>query len=296
MKTLLAIVLSVVCLTAHAVEVVSTGRGTTEDSAIASAERQAADQVAGTFLIGKTTVNDDSVHDRIEQYSGAVIRHYEKVSSVFKDGLFTVIIKADVDEKKVNEVVTSASASVSDDMRDKVATSRKSMETLSAAIKSVNSMDTMLATKVTAVEYDAHGVSTRVTVKFDVVLSPKWYDDMYSVAKMSSELGMSEARDFGVCFVGDRRFLIVSIACYDMHQSLDLEQQLNYNVYVKTSSDTEWYVMNGLLNMSALYVRGQYNTSQRGMFLYKNGIIHAESVFDISSKTLESVEGFEVKL
>ncbi len=171
-----------------------------------------------------------------------------------------------------------------------------SYEELDNALREITDRTDKVATQVKSVSYRISGDKTQVEIKFDTVWSPKWYGDFRSLAKASSpEPGFLSDRDFGACFVGDRGVLFLSIDCYDVHQVLDLPEQLLFHVYATLNNGTKRDLGSIYSASTPLYYRGQYDSRQAGMFLRKNGVIHEATNITVANEVLEGFTAFEVE-
>jgi hypothetical protein len=297
MKYLLAALLLIVSMIATATEIVAVGHGSTEESALLHAKQEATNQVVGSFLFGRTDIDGNSVRENIHQYNGGFVRKYEVLSSVVAHGVHEVAIRADVDADKINNVIVSTGKDVSPDAIDGATNADESAEKLFNVLHVLMNEKEKFATTVKTIEYKTHGATTRVTIKFDIVWSPKWYDDLYTAAKASGpELSNSADREFGVCFMGDKKFLYTPIECYDLHFNLNMSRDVVFDVYMGEGIGYSKYISNVSVNMNSLYYSGQFDPRQNGMFLDKNGVRHAEAVFDVPSKIVKHVMRFEIEI
>lgn len=105
-----------ICLfvrTALAVEIEATGYGQNTNEALINAKTAAIEKVVGTFVTGRTHVEDERARQRIDQYHGGRGRRYDILRSEIENGLIVIHIRADVDTDKVNTVAQNEGAEIS---------------------------------------------------------------------------------------------------------------------------------------------------------------------------------------
>jgi len=296
MNACLFVLLFLLGMGASASEVVAVGYGDTESAALQQAKLEATSKVAGAFITGRTDVEGDDVKQLITEYRGGFVRRYDVLSVESRDNLVEVIIKADVDEDKINNMIVSSGHKVSPAAIDAVRNAQVSYEELGNALLEIMDRNDKVATQIKSVTYKINGAKTQVTIAFEALWSPKWYDDLRNLAKASGpELGLLTGRDFGACFVGDRGILFLSIECYDVHQVLDLPNQLSFNVYATMRDGTRRDLGSVYSSSSPLYYQGQYDSRQAGMFLRKSGVIHETATIWVANNVLEGFTAFEVE-
>src|SRR5690606_14259461 len=92
--------------------------------------------------------------------------------------------------------------------------------------------------KIKSVEYMINGLQTRVLIEFEAAWSPKWFSDLQSIASTSGPvLSAFTYKDYGVCFYGDRKLLLISVECYDIHSELDLPSEIALTIRARTPDD-----------------------------------------------------------
>ena len=107
------ILIWLICLivrSALAAEVEAVGYGRTAEEALNNAKTAAIEKIAGTFVTGRTQVENDNYRQRIDQYHGGRIRHYDVLRSERENGLIVTRILAEVDTDKVNTVALDQGA------------------------------------------------------------------------------------------------------------------------------------------------------------------------------------------
>jgi len=164
-------------------EVIVTGYGTSVDLALQNAKTVAIEQVAGTFVTGETTVEDDAYRSRIEQYHGGLIRRYEVLGIEQQDGLISTRIAADVDTDKVNTVLTDQGADVSSDAADELTAAADEFERIGRIVAGLDDPQQAFTVQITKVTYRNRGPLTDVEIDVQITTNPKWYDDMRTMAR-----------------------------------------------------------------------------------------------------------------
>ena len=177
------VVLTCLGLSAQAAEVTVTGYGTSVDEALANARTAAVGQMAGTFVTGQSTLEGDAYRSRTDEYNGGRIRKHEILSVDEADGLFAVCIIADVDTDKVNTVIVSNGAEIDPQVADRLDSARDYHEKTRRIVKALDDPAQAFAVEVTKVTYHNRGELTDLVVQGRIVYSPKWYDDVRTMAK-----------------------------------------------------------------------------------------------------------------
>jgi hypothetical protein len=181
MKALAILAFYAVCSCVFATEVVSTGYGRTVEEATRNAKTNALEQVTGTFVIGKSTAEGDVLTTRIDEYNGGLIRKHTVVSTQESAGLIEVVMKADVDTDKVNNIIVSDGGKFPDPAN--LQQSRDDFERTKAIVDALDDPTQAFAVRVGKIAYANRGATTTVTVEAWVVYSPKWYDDVRLMAR-----------------------------------------------------------------------------------------------------------------
>lgn len=174
---------SLFSLNLQAEYVIATGYGKTVAEALQNAKTAAVDQVAGTFITGKSTLDGDSYRSRTDQYTGGLIRKQHILSVSEQDSLFVVRIQADVDTEKVNSVIVSDGAEITTQIADKIEKSRDDFEKTRRIVEALDDPAQAFAVRVRKVDYKNRGELTDVIAEVEIVYSPKWYDDVRVMAK-----------------------------------------------------------------------------------------------------------------
>ncbi|OYW38269.1 MAG: hypothetical protein B7Z35_07810 [Hydrogenophilales bacterium 12-61-10] len=174
---------ALLCQNLQAEEVTVTGYGSTVDVALQNAKTAAVEQVAGTFITGKSTLDGDQYRSRTDQYNGGLIKRHEILSTIEQDGLFAVRIQADVDTDKVNSVIESNGAEITAPVADRIEKSRDDFEKTKRIIEALDDPAQAFAVQVKNVTYRNQGDLTKIIAQIEIIYSPKWYDDVHLMAK-----------------------------------------------------------------------------------------------------------------
>ena len=164
-------------------EVIATGYGTTVDLALQNAKTVAIEQVAGTFITGQTTVDDDFYRSRIEQYHGGLISRYEVLGIEQADGLISAKIAADVDSDKINTVLINQGAEVSNDAAEELTSAADEFERTGRIVAALDDPQQAFVVRITKVTYRNRGSLTDVEIDAQITTNPKWYDDVRTMAR-----------------------------------------------------------------------------------------------------------------
>jgi len=170
-------------LTAVAEEVTSAGYGKTFDEALQNAKTTCVEQVAGTFIVGESSIEGDVYHSHIAQYNGGLITRYTVQTTQENDGLIEVVIKADVDTDKVNSMIVANSAHVSSDVSGKLEKSRDEYNKTQEIITALDETSQAYTVQVGEITYRNRGDLTDVSVQLKLMHSTKWLDDVRVMAK-----------------------------------------------------------------------------------------------------------------
>lgn len=167
----------------HAEEVTVTGYGKTVDEALQNAKIAAVEQVAGTFITARSTLEGDRYASRMDQYNGGLVRRHEVLSAFEQAGLVAVRIKADVDTEKVNSVIVSNDADINAPLADRIDKSRDDYEKTRQIVAALDDPAQAFAVQVGKVAYRNRGALTDIRSEVSIVYSPKWYDDVRVMAQ-----------------------------------------------------------------------------------------------------------------
>lgn len=170
-------------LTAGAEVVTSSGYGKTFDEALQNAKTTCIEQVAGTFIIGESSVDQDVYHSRIAQYNGGLITRYTVLSTRESSGLIEIVINADVDTDKVNSMIVANGADIASDVAEKLEKSRDEHNKSQAIISALDVTSQAYTVQVGKITYRNRGDLTDVSVQLKLMHSPKWFDDVRVMAK-----------------------------------------------------------------------------------------------------------------
>ncbi len=290
MKTFLALwLIAIPCM---AVEVTVVGRGTDPIRSLNDAKIQAVDQVVGTFVVGKTDVNGAQVQRSINQYSGGYIRSYKIISTSRNNGLVETIIVADVDHDKVNTMLFAEQSQISPSMIDQLENAQQSSEKLQTAMSDMVQRPDKFSTKITSIAYDVAGMTTRVFVEYEIVWSPKWYDDMLTLSKTLT-VNDDGSPPFNLCYVGDRKWLLKDIDCYKVQYDIGLDLEQNFAVLMQRADDTSINPISIAVNIKPLYYPRTYK-SDDGVTMYKNAVVRGSVIFSVQTNVLKQITNVQI--
>lgn len=182
MRSFLLVFLFVVT-TAHSAEVVVKGYGKTVEDALQNAKTAALELVAGTFVTGQASLEGERYQSRTAQYNGGLIRRHEIISVEEVGELVVVSIKADVDTDKVNTVVASSGAEITESVGVQLEKARDDFEKTRRIVAALDDPAQAFAVRVANVRYRNRGDMTDVEIDGVVVFNPKWYDDVRLMAR-----------------------------------------------------------------------------------------------------------------
>ena len=191
---ILAVALWIIAAQVGAKEIIVTGYGNTTELAITHAKTAAIEQVAGTFVTGRTTISGEGYQEKIDQYHGGLISRYEILAIDSSDGLISARIRADVDTAKVNTVILENSTAISENSAAQMGKARDDYLEVEQIIDALDDPDQAFAVQTTRISYVNRGRVTDVQIEGQFVLNPKWYDDMKTMAKtMGREIDLGSA-------------------------------------------------------------------------------------------------------
>ena len=164
-------------------EVIATGYGTTVDLALQNAKTLAIEQTAGTFVTGKTSVIDETYRSRIDQYHGGLIRRYQVLAIAQSEGLISARIEADVDTDKINTVLSDLGAEVSAEIGQQLSSAADEFERTGRIVEALDDPNQAFVIRIAKVTYLNRGPVTDVEIDAQIMLNPKWYDDVKTMAR-----------------------------------------------------------------------------------------------------------------
>jgi hypothetical protein len=168
---------------AQSAEVMATGFGKTVDEALQNAKTAALEQVTGTFVTAQASLEGDRHQSRVDQYNGGLIRTHQVISVAEEDGLFIMLIKADVDTDKVNTVIFSQGAEITESVANELEKARDDFDRTRSIVAALDEPSQAFAVRVTNVRYRNRGYMTDVEVDGEIFYNPKWYDDVRLMAR-----------------------------------------------------------------------------------------------------------------
>lgn len=166
-----------IALQAEAVEVVATGVGQTEAVALANAREQALGAAAGTFVIGRRTLDESGVASRVDEYLGGRIRGYTVIDTQWSGEMHQVTIRADVDADKTN-VVLESRGEIDPAWAGQIAAARAERERLAAIVGALDDPQLAFAVTLTHLSFRNQGDATEVEVEASIRWQPKWIADV----------------------------------------------------------------------------------------------------------------------
>lgn len=180
------ILIWLICLmvrSALATEVEAVGYGRTAEEALNNAKTAAIEKIAGTFVMGRTQVENDNYRQRIDQYHGGRIRHYEVLRSEREGGLIVTRILADVDTDKVNTVALNQGADISPATIDQLHADRDDDQRARIILDVLDDPNQAYVVLLMKASYRNRGDKVDVTLEGSIVLNPKWVNDLKVLAQ-----------------------------------------------------------------------------------------------------------------
>jgi len=175
-----------ICLlvrSALALEVEAAGYGRNAEEALNNAKTAALEKVAGTFLTGRTQVEDDSYRQRIDQYHGGRIRRYDILRSETDNGLIVTHIRAEVDTEKVNAVALNLGADISADTINHLHADREDDQAVRKILDALDDPDQAYVVRLLRTSYRNRGDKVDVTLEGSIFLNSKWVNDLKILAQ-----------------------------------------------------------------------------------------------------------------
>lgn len=168
---------------ALAAEVEAIGYGRTVEEALNNAKTAAIEKVAGTFVTGRTQVENDNYRQRIDQYHAGRIRHYDILRSETENSLIVIYIRADVDTDKVNTVAIDQGADIAAATVDQLNADRDEDERAWKILKALDDPSQAYVVRLLKTSYRNRGDKVDVTLEGVVFLNPKWVNDLKVLAQ-----------------------------------------------------------------------------------------------------------------
>ena len=168
---------------AHAAEVEAVGYGRNAEEALNNAKTAAIEKIAGTFVTGRTQVEDESYRQRIDQYHAGRIRHYEIVRSDTEKGLNVTYIRADVDTDKVNMIATDQGANIAPATVDQLNVDRDDDQRTRKILGALDDPSQAYVVSLLKASYRNRGDKVDVTLEGAIFLNPKWVNDLKTLAQ-----------------------------------------------------------------------------------------------------------------
>jgi hypothetical protein len=176
-KTLLALALA--SSFAFADEVTVTGYGSNYNAALENAKVVALEKGASTFIIAESNARNGKVEEKIDQYSGGVIKSY-KITNHYATPLgYEVVIVADVVPKNNTRKRTSTPLNIDFEEHDKRARIVNRLDNIGTAVYA------NIATPNTKIG----SYETTVATSIELTWQPKWLSDVKQFTSTINEQG-----------------------------------------------------------------------------------------------------------
>jgi hypothetical protein len=169
------------CNLVQAVEVSSTGYGSSFDEALQNAKVLATEYAASTFITGKQELVDGKYKEALGQYNGGLVRKYEVTNTSTNSGMYNVTILANVDTRKVNEIITNGDVAVNV-VVPQVEQKIDDLNKIRAAWQAISATSNPFAYAVDSVKYDVDGSDMDIKYQLHMQWNPKWVDDSKQLA------------------------------------------------------------------------------------------------------------------
>lgn len=169
--------------TALAVEIEAAGYGKTTDEALINAKTAAIEKIVGTFVTGRTQVEDERARQRIDQYHGGRIRRYDILRSETENGLIVIHIRADVDTEKVNTVAQDEGAEIAPASVDQLDADRDEDQRALQILNALDDPAQAYVVRLLKTSYRNRGNKVDVSLEGAIFLNPKWVSDLQVLAK-----------------------------------------------------------------------------------------------------------------
>lgn len=180
------ILIWLICLMVRSVlaaEVEAVGYGRTAEEALNNAKTAAIEKIAGTFVTGRTQIEDDNYRQRIDQYHGGRIRHYDILRSETENGFIVTRILAEVDTDKVNTVALDQGAGIAPVTIDQLNADRDEDQRARKILDALDDPSQAYVVRLLKTSYRNRGDKVDVTLEGIVFLNPKWVNDLKVLAQ-----------------------------------------------------------------------------------------------------------------
>lgn len=184
MKYVLALLLSLVTLSASALEVVASGTGKDYNEALMNAKISALDKVNGVWIHGDSRVRDGMFSEKITQYNGGVITYYE----VLRNDKTFVIINANVEPRSNKMISNTADVGA---LRSSLEGHVDEYKRKHVAGMAIDDRNKAFAVKVEKVEYQNQGKTTKVTMVVDMSYQEKWINDYNDLRQLAGDIELT---------------------------------------------------------------------------------------------------------
>lgn len=168
---------------ALAVEVEAVGYGRNTEEALINAKTAAIEKVTGTFVTGRTALQEERFRQRIDQYHGGRIRRYDIVESETENGLIVTRIRAEVDTDKVNTVALDQGADITSATVDQLNADRDEDQRARKILDALDDPSQAYVVRLLKTSYRNRGDKVDVALEGIVFLNPKWVNDLKILAQ-----------------------------------------------------------------------------------------------------------------
>lgn len=186
-KLLFSLILAAISCTSYAKEEIGTGYGASFKEALQVAKDVVVEQAASTFISSHEEFSNNKYKERIAQYNGGFINHFDVTDTSINDNIYKVTIDADVDVNKVNTVIEGASAGIKDDKIQSMVRGIEDNEKIRDAWKNISEVTKPFAIKIDKSQYISNENGS-VGIYYDIFVlwNPKWFDDAIKLANATS--------------------------------------------------------------------------------------------------------------
>lgn len=213
-------ILLIVCLLAPSMslakEVTAEGHGASVEEAVQNAKINATDIAASTFVSSKQELKDGKFKEVLAKYSGGFIINSKVTSVETTNGIFKVVIVANVDTKKINEVIFSKGeinvGNAANTLRGVV----DEKVTLTKAWTDLGKVSDPLVLNVVSTKFNV-GPDNKVTAShhIEVKWNKKWMDDVKTLSTASWKKPTAESKV--LCIENTPGFFVDKFDCKSMY-------------------------------------------------------------------------------
>jgi hypothetical protein len=237
-----------------------------------------------------------------------MIKKYEVIDEDHSDGVYYVTIKADVDNSKINNRIVSSSTYVSEDIKYQIEKSKDDFEKTQKAIEAMSSASRAFAAYPTYIDFINYGDKTIINVSYAVRLQPKWYDDMYTLAKaIGLPTSVNNTKALYVMCFSDAKYTTPSVTnCYDVRSAFVGRMTPTVNIELEGLLIEKISVNNTVTMMSpfgpphwtwmdcGIIAGGNCKPKVAGMLLKQHGYVEGRHQFVIPTRDLDKLKTINV--